>query len=107
MPTLTEESTVQYFTVIASEAWQSGSLRGAAPLLKKSMPSPLTGEGRVRVINISKLERRKLKGFDYTVSAAPDTKNFRSPGQLRRRISPNDGISNRKTFCLVTKQRIV
>jgi len=24
----------------------------------------------VRVINISKLERRKLKGFDYTVPAA-------------------------------------
>jgi hypothetical protein len=30
-----EEYTFQYFTVIASEAWQSGSLRGAAPLLEK------------------------------------------------------------------------
>ena len=35
MPTPTEESTVQCFTVIASEAWQSGSLRGAQPLLEK------------------------------------------------------------------------
>jgi hypothetical protein len=32
--------------------------------------APLTGEGRVRVILQPKLERRKLKGFDYTVPAA-------------------------------------
>ena len=46
----------------------------------------------------AKLERRKLKGFDYTAPAAPDTKNIRSPGQLRRRILPNEGISNKRHF---------
>jgi len=45
MPTLTEESTVQYFTVIASEAWQSGSLRGAQPLLEKIYSLSLDGRG--------------------------------------------------------------
>jgi ATP-dependent RNA helicase RhlE len=59
-----------------------------------------------RVLN-TPLERRKLQGFDYTVPAAPDTKNIRPPGQSQRRRLPNEGISNRKTFCQVTKHRVV
>jgi ATP-dependent RNA helicase RhlE len=55
----------------------------------------------------AKLERRKLQGFDYTVTAAQDTKYVRPPGQLRQRVLPNEGISNRKTFCRVTKHRFV
>jgi ATP-dependent RNA helicase RhlE len=50
-----------------------------------------------RVLN-TPLERRKLQGFDYTVPAAQDTKNIRSPGQLRRRISPNERIGNKRHF---------
>ena len=46
----------------------------------------------------AKLERRKLKGFDYAAPAAPDTKNNRSPGQLGRRLSSNEGISNKRHF---------
>jgi ATP-dependent RNA helicase RhlE len=46
----------------------------------------------------AKLERRKLKGFDYAAPAATDTKNTRSPGQLRRRLSSNEGMSNKRHF---------
>jgi hypothetical protein len=46
----------------------------------------------------AKLERRKLKGFDYTVSAAPDTKNILSPGQLRRQPSSNEGTRPKRHF---------
>ena len=59
-----------------------------------------------RILN-TPLERRKLQGFDYMVPAAQDTKYVRSPGQLRRRILPNERTSNRKTFCRVTKHRNV
>jgi len=58
-----------------------------------------------RVLN-TPLERRKLQGFDYTVPAAPATKNVRSPGQSRRRILLNDGAGNRRTFNRVIKHRI-
>jgi hypothetical protein len=34
----------------------------------------------------AKLERRKLKGFDYTVSAAPDNKYSMAPHRLQRSI---------------------
>jgi len=50
-----------------------------------------------RILN-TPLERRKLQGFDYMVPAAPDTKNIRSPGQLRRRILPNEGIRPQRHF---------
>ena len=69
-----------------------------------------TDTAMVRALELilqAKLERRKLKGFDYTMSVAPDTKNIHSPGQLRRRILPNERTSNRKTFCRVTKHRNV
>jgi ATP-dependent RNA helicase RhlE len=46
----------------------------------------------------AKLERRKLKGFDYAAPAAPDTKNSRSPGQLQRRISSNEGTRPKRHF---------
>ena len=49
MPTLTEESTVQYFTVIASEAWQAGSLRGTQSLLEKIYSLSLRAEGRAGI----------------------------------------------------------
>ena len=49
MPIPTEEATVQYFTVIASEAWQSGSLRGAQPLLEKIYSLSLRAEGRAGI----------------------------------------------------------
>jgi hypothetical protein len=34
----------------------------------------------------AKLERRKLKGFDYTVPVAPDTKYSSAPHRLQRSI---------------------
>ena len=50
-----------------------------------------------RILN-TPLERRKLQGFDYMVPAAPDTRNIRSPGQLRRRILPNELTRPRRQF---------
>jgi superfamily II DNA/RNA helicase len=35
----------------------------------------------------AKLERRKLKGFDYTVSAAPNKKYSMAPHRLQRSIA--------------------
>ena len=46
----------------------------------------------------AKLERRKLQGFDYSEPAAPDTKNSHSPGQLQRRIPPNNGTRPKRHF---------
>ena len=50
-----------------------------------------------RILN-TPLERRKLQGFDYMVPAAPDTKSIRPPGQLRRRILPNEGNRPERHF---------
>jgi len=50
-----------------------------------------------RILN-TPLERRKLQGFDYMVPAAPDTRNIRPPGQLRRRILPNEWNRPKRHF---------
>jgi ATP-dependent RNA helicase RhlE len=46
----------------------------------------------------AKLERRKLKGFDYAAPAALDTRDTRSPVQSRRRISPSNGTRLKRHF---------
>jgi len=47
-----------------------------------------------RILN-TPLERRKLQGFDYMVPAAPEAKDTRPPGQLRRR---NGGTRPKRHF---------
>jgi ATP-dependent RNA helicase RhlE len=46
----------------------------------------------------TKLERRTLQGFDYTVSA-PDSEFIRSPRQSLRRTVRNQHIGNKKPTC--------